>query len=132
MESGIHSVESRIQNCLIFPYMGRKIDNARYIISCIEARLSFSVISCIVPLALRHHLCTIIAPFKHCESKILSKINAPFKREERGTSDNTFRTKPYSMHDLRRLAKIALSHTLYAIGCLQSSFYTGEFHFSLS
>ena len=125
-------MESGIQNCLIFPYMGRNIDNARYIISCIEARLSFSVISCIVPLALRHDLCTIMAPFNHCESKILSKINAPFKREEGGISDNTFRTKPYSMHDLRRLAKIALSYTLYAICCLQSLFYSDEFHFSLS
>ena len=132
MESVIHSVESGIQNCLIFPYMGRNIDNARYIISCIEARLSFSVISCIVPLALRHHLCTIMARFKHCESNILSKINDAFKREERGISDNTFRTKPYSMHDLRRLAKIALSYTLYAICCLQSLFYPDEFHFSLS
>ena len=115
-------MESRIQNCLTFPYMGRKIDNARYVISCIEARLSFSVISCIVPLALRHHLCTIMAPFKHCESKILSKINAPFKREERGIGDNTFRTKPYSMHDLKRLAKLRC-----LIPCMQSAVCSPRF-----
>ena len=32
LESGIHGVESRIQNCAEFPYMGRAIDE---IVACV-------------------------------------------------------------------------------------------------